>query len=125
MYYDLLRNHYNSIEEKRKVYETVVKLSIELQEHFQDLIKEFKKQDDFSKVFSVAESETRIFRKKKIREQLSNLNPLRKKTRDTLFSYRNELFYHELVFIRFIHQIQSHLSKLQSVQFEYETLIQR
>ena len=125
MYYDLLRNHYNSIEEKRKVYETVVKLSIELQEHFQDLIKEFKKQDDFSKVFSVAESETRIFRKKKIREQLSNLNPLRKKTRDTLFSYRNELFFHELVFIRFIHQIQSHLSKLQSVQFEYETLIQR
>ena len=89
------------------------------------LLKELKKQDDFSKVFSVSESETRIFRKKKIREQLSNLNPLRKKTRDTLLSYRNELFFHELVFIRFIHQIQSHLSKLQSVQFEYETLIQR
>ena len=125
MYYDLLRNHYNSIEEKRKIYETVVKLSVELQDHFQDLLKELKKQDDFSKVFSVAESESRIFRKKKIREQLSNLNPLRKKTRDTLLSYRNELFFHELVFIRFIHQIQSHLSKLQSVQFEYETLIQR
>lgn len=123
-YFILLKNHYNEIEEKRKLYEIILKLSYEVNSHYITLVKDLKKQDDYSKVFSLAESENRLFRKKKIRDQISELVPLRKQTRETLLEYRHDLFYHELLFLHYIKRIQTHLSTLQSIQFEYESKMQ-
>ncbi len=123
-YFLLLKNHYNEIEEKRKLYEIILKLSHEVNTHHVMLAKDLKKQDDYSKVFSIAESENRLFRKKKIRDQIAELLPLKKQTRETLLDYRNDLFYHELLFLYYITRIKNHLSTLQSIQFKYETKMQ-
>ena len=124
-YFQTFRNHYTEIQQKRKTYETLIKLCIELQDHYQSLLQNLRKQEDYSKVFSISESENRIYKKKKLRQQLQELQPLRTKTRSTLLSYRNDLFYHEIIFIFFVQEVQKHLSRLQSIQFEFETKIQK
>lgn len=123
--YQIFKEHYHKIEDKRKLYEVIFKLLDEMEEHHDSLTKEYKKQDNYSKVFSVAESETRIFRKKKIRDQINELLPMKIKTRDTMLTYRNDLFHHELIFLYFIDQTKTHMTKLQSLQFEFETKTQR
>jgi hypothetical protein len=123
--YQIFKEHYNKIEEKRKLYEIIFKLLDEMDEHHTSLTKEYKKQDSYTKVFSIAESENRIFRKKKIREQIQDLLPIKIKTRDTMLTYRNELLHHEIIFLYFIQETKVHMTKLQSLQFEFETKIQR
>lgn len=123
--YEIFRKHYDMIEEKRKSYEIIVKLCDELNEHIESLSNEYKKQNEHSKIFSITESENRIFRKKRIREQIVELAPIRKKVRSNLFQCRNELFYHEIVFIHFIEKTKKHLISIQSIQFEFESKIQR
>ena len=104
-YFQTFRNHYTEIQQKRKTYDTLIKLCIELQDHYQSLLQNLRKQEDYSKVFSISESENRIYKKKKLRQQLQELQPLRVKSRSTLLSYRNDLFYHEIIFIFFVQEV--------------------